>query len=543
MEGQEEYKIPKLIHFVWAGGQLLPPISSIETIIKWGLNNPNWQVCLWVDKSTYSGDLLKELQVIFTQALSQPKDFYNTELKVHLTEKELPDKLDDTLHISIRDIKEYGITNENIDYEINKLKPNFGCSSDMLRYWILYKYGGAYFDMDIAPGKDSLDSIKEDHEQHILYIEHQTQNLNLSDAELKSFSTNHIGNDTFICTKNNPFMSKLFLITQKNYYAENFHQDLNTYHIHRAHRDLRDNAIEYTGPVCVKRFLETLNPQLIDGALRTDLSILKRVRDSEHEYTQPLKNSLLWLKPKPTNYIKDIFLQKIQATIAFEASHFHVLRLDDHIDDYINACNKIGIDLSQQTAYNEIIGSLNQTIIKNVKFAQVSGKYQATIDLYKKLNLNTIFNLMDDNLTNAMLAQIRYPNISFFIDNKAVLDKNYTILMKKINLISEYDDRDLNIDLITNDIIALKEFKQTLEAHKKNLLDTIQRIGYLYNNADKFKDSDQIKSLLDTAIEYASTIYKKYPLSDSEIDTQLDSEMKKLSKKQDDMKSNTCSLM
>ena len=42
-----------------------------------------------------------------------------------------------------------------IRYEIDKPAPNYGPASDLIRTAIWYGCGGAYFDIDVLPGKDA----------------------------------------------------------------------------------------------------------------------------------------------------------------------------------------------------------------------------------------------------------------------------------------------------------------------------------------------------------------------------------------------------
>lgn len=82
-------KIPKKIHQIWLGGNL--PEKYINLCKSWEVNHPDWEYKLWTDN----------------------------------------------------DISEF-----NIDIEkFNKIK-NLGVKSDLLRYHIMYKYGGIYVDTD-----------------------------------------------------------------------------------------------------------------------------------------------------------------------------------------------------------------------------------------------------------------------------------------------------------------------------------------------------------------------------------------------------------
>ena len=99
------YRIPKKIHFIWLGPKPFPP-ESIENIISWKRNHPNWTLYFWTDSK------------------SRPSP--------------------------IKGMKRRLVQNYNfLGYEslIND-SDNYGEKSDIMRYVILYKEGGIYVDHD-----------------------------------------------------------------------------------------------------------------------------------------------------------------------------------------------------------------------------------------------------------------------------------------------------------------------------------------------------------------------------------------------------------
>ena len=82
--------VPKILHFIWLGGEI--PEHYITNINDWSKKNPNFEIRTWTDEDA-----------------------------------------------------------ENFDMKNRKLfdeAENFGMKSDILRYEILYKYGGVYLDTD-----------------------------------------------------------------------------------------------------------------------------------------------------------------------------------------------------------------------------------------------------------------------------------------------------------------------------------------------------------------------------------------------------------
>lgn len=55
---EKPYKIPKLIHFVWAGGKkLMDGDKEISNVTQWCKSNSTCEIILWVDSRTFSGSL------------------------------------------------------------------------------------------------------------------------------------------------------------------------------------------------------------------------------------------------------------------------------------------------------------------------------------------------------------------------------------------------------------------------------------------------------------------------------------------------------
>jgi hypothetical protein len=125
-------KIPKLIHFIWAGGQKIMPDQAIQNVVTWANANPDFSVNIWIDEVT-DPDVYEKYTRQFEKLF--PREKFN--------------------NIHLKDINRKGVVTPEIRYELDGLWPNYGASSDMLRYNILSKKGGAYFDcMDVFSNPD-----------------------------------------------------------------------------------------------------------------------------------------------------------------------------------------------------------------------------------------------------------------------------------------------------------------------------------------------------------------------------------------------------
>ena len=100
----EEFKIPKVVHFIWLGPRPFPP-GSVENIRSWIAHHPNWTVKFWTDRDRPTP--CNGMQKLYVQ------DFPFAFLK---------DCYDDS--------------------------ENYGEKSDVLRFEILYREGGVYADHD-----------------------------------------------------------------------------------------------------------------------------------------------------------------------------------------------------------------------------------------------------------------------------------------------------------------------------------------------------------------------------------------------------------
>ncbi len=112
--------IPKIMHFIWIGTASIPP-DRLNVITEWQARYPEFEIYFWIDKLGTERDapgvLEQETNILIASGIKGKniKDVYE-----------------------IKDKKSISI----IRYEIDRLRPNYGAASDLIRYEVLHKYGG-----------------------------------------------------------------------------------------------------------------------------------------------------------------------------------------------------------------------------------------------------------------------------------------------------------------------------------------------------------------------------------------------------------------
>lgn len=239
---QSHIHVPKIIHFVWAGGEKMMPDSSISVVSEWAKQNPRFAIYLWVDAKTSgkSGTDQEKLIHMAKEYFEIFKEYLGAETKISYQSNHFGQTNQTTARIILKDIEEEKVSDKCVRYEIERARPNYGASSDKLRYRILYLFGGAYFDSDIKPPGSSTSLINPVQlqnfpifhnplqEHHLFFLEHQTQlpNKALSSDTLTTFNltqNSRIGNDAFICTVSNPVMKCIVDEVDQNYRSDPGH--------------------------------------------------------------------------------------------------------------------------------------------------------------------------------------------------------------------------------------------------------------------------------------------------------------------------------
>lgn len=191
----ETYLIPRTIHFIWAGGAKIMPVTGLNNVIAWAKANPDFAVKIWIDTKT-DPECVRKYQDAFTSLGGMPGN-------IVLTDISEPSK---------------AISSPEIRYEIDHLCPNYGASSDMLRYNILYEEGGAYFDcMDVNPGK-SVNLLQAQFSAEGVDANKSVFSTPLKEHHLLLHMTKHTairgveeapGTEAMICTPGNPEMRSI----------------------------------------------------------------------------------------------------------------------------------------------------------------------------------------------------------------------------------------------------------------------------------------------------------------------------------------------
>lgn len=316
--------MPKIIHFIWAGGP--KPFPNDSVIQAWREKNPDCQIILWVDKSTTSSSVFQQYKsklhyqecgkegpslgtVLATRAspTESPPDmplvvFEDIAKLFEDARKVLPKKLVEQAEACIR-------------YEIERFHPNYGASSDILRYLILTTYGGAYFDSDVLVGK------------HPIPLNHFGENTYKVTG--KTQGVLRVGNDAFVCSPGHQHMVGILKYALKSYQDEMFNNpdkyDVVSY--------VATMTPSKTGPDLV---LTYMNEHM--GVSYVKKLPPKECRLSTKCYTPTSANDRNWIGVpiKSCLFINDS-LQVAQKSLRFECHTIGILRMAAHIRDIIES--------------------------------------------------------------------------------------------------------------------------------------------------------------------------------------------------------------
>lgn len=127
--------IPKIIHYCWFGGNPLPKLA-LECIASWRKFLPEHEIWMWVEKN--SSSILLTIE----------NDVDNSEKAYWVGELKCADR-----------VMEFDVDMIPYTKEAYSAK-KYAFVSDYARFWVLYKYGGVYFDTDVEVIKP-IDDILE----------------------------------------------------------------------------------------------------------------------------------------------------------------------------------------------------------------------------------------------------------------------------------------------------------------------------------------------------------------------------------------------
>lgn len=116
----DQIYIPKIIHFIWAGGQHEMPKPSIEVVSKWARQNAGFEIFLWVDSKTFGkkGTDEERLVQIAKMYFEKFKQYLGNDTKI-CYKLACYGNTTGTAKIVIKDIEEEKISDECIRYEID----------------------------------------------------------------------------------------------------------------------------------------------------------------------------------------------------------------------------------------------------------------------------------------------------------------------------------------------------------------------------------------------------------------------------------------
>jgi len=427
---------PKNIHFIWAGGKRLLPPNNLAVIREWLAANPDFNVCLWVDEQT-TPDVYQR----YVDELGWGNGPNDNRLRLIDINTETGHNFNDqafdqehAIPVPSNDQRAFNqrIMAPHIRYGINRFHPNYGASSDLLRYAILAKYGGCYFDSDVRPGINTLED---------------SYGFDSNDPQFKvtTFSQGlaDIGNDAFICTPGHNLMIDLANTARRNYSTKFYlhsglDNDPNEYG--RLEREaFITETVGRTGPKAVSQCLYQNELITTNNFVHEDPQIGQflfvhlqgrvpaeqyRLPENIHQAVHQGGGDNNWLKVPihPSDSLADA-IQIANEVIEFESRYMHMIRFTDNIDD-IKQSIKRGIQLKIQPV--------------------VTANFLATAnDIYDNYNNHAEHyrNSINESLT-ALLEDILPENLHGQIEPEEEGNILHTINQKLNAFIEEHQDED-----------------------------------------------------------------------------------------------------
>jgi hypothetical protein len=406
---EEPTALPKKIHFIWAGGPKRLGAKDIATIVAWARKNPDWHVHVWVDKETTS-NALALFMADFRSALEHEEN--REEL---LRRIEILDISENRYELNFRD--------PFISYEIEKFFPNYGASSDFLRYHILYELGGAYFDTDVFPGQNSLSQIVDEFLKPTLYVDFASQrtfgDFKENDPTVKAILSALViyaaGNDAFICTRRNPLMLRFLQEAQENYekVKNNDNERLMAAY---GSKNIRELTIKRTGPGLIDGWLKANSlPDEQHGYLICENTLVKRLRNGTVELVKPSPiNNMSWLSAGINEYgdagSYGKAMERLKKIMGFEFKKFGVISLDEHIADMVTACPFIPREDIERMIIDPVLGCCVSILRQNLDFRpmlEITGRYRATLVFAEENNIPTLFDFPPEQQIEALNHLLR----------------------------------------------------------------------------------------------------------------------------------------
>lgn len=337
-----------IIHFIWAGGVKPMPEESLARVKKWKLLNPEAEIWLWVDseslpkavKDYYESIALPEGGALVLQDIRNLVPMINA-YKVDGAEFNLVLKKVFTLAV----------------YEFKRLRINYGASSDLLRYLILFLCVGinktvwaAYFDHDVESGSKPIRSVFSESKETLFFPSH-------------SQTTNYSGNDAFICSAAyHPLLKGILEGVLDNYAKKYLPEDIRM-EVYGSDMDDHDSEVFLTNKIKVKSTIRRSGPVAIVRALFKLYQSGALSTWNDDCFEPPTEECLGFIPPRaslipeavcPGNSnvafwgrfpLQPMFsleraIDEAVEAIRVEADIIGLIRLDDHVQDIVDTLNE-----------------------------------------------------------------------------------------------------------------------------------------------------------------------------------------------------------
>lgn len=331
------------IHFIWAGGEKLMPESSIAQMHAWKRCNPAAEIWIWVDQTTLSPAAAEYYG-------KPPPRGFGADSFYFKDVRDLARLIEEYVSVDPEFSTKMQLLHEIALYEATRLRPNFGASSDIWRYLILFFHSSpgdqwsAYFDHDVAPGEEKIESAFAKTEADLLFSANsQRSNIALNDAFicrapysplLKFFLEKIYVNYTQIPLISSISRSQILPVTRIGIYDSD----------ERERR--KDQTILRTGPRVITHSLAALFKAkvLASEGWIMDMPNFCTTITPPTRFAIPLSvcpgstNAGAWITPlaQPRQSYEFARADAVES-IRFEARVMGIIRLDDHVKDIVDS--------------------------------------------------------------------------------------------------------------------------------------------------------------------------------------------------------------
>lgn len=376
------------IHFIWSGDEKLLPEYNALTVLEWAnilkktSSFPEYtppEIWIWTDfykiqlgNSFRSFDcVIREYNDLFKRVLARKSGFPSSYIPPvvssrtnYLTKSHAssPRASKDFLPIRINDVRSLGVLSAAANYEYLGIEPNFGASSDLIRYAILYKYGGFYADFDVGPGPDSskIWKILEKANQsncHLLALDHMPDTSGRTWINVSNVSDikDSVSNDIILSTKNNPILGEILSQAESHYTIIEQKDDTIRRKVRFVYgnREFLKRSIFHTGPGCVQHVLNHLlqaEVEKVENGLwrfhfNSSFPQLSLLNTPDFQITQRYSNTRAWAKEKNKSFAHfQNLINQLNEALYFEIRNLGCIRIDDYVSafDRIFGANKKG---------------------------------------------------------------------------------------------------------------------------------------------------------------------------------------------------------